>query len=210
MGRALLFIVAILTFGSLVAPASAMTFKKGETRSGVHVVVASGEIKRGDATRLARALEDATRDRYGTKQVYLNSPGGLVVEALKMAEMMEKEEVTVIVRKGDVCASACASILFVSGKYRTLESGGMLAIHSCYNTTTGRPETECNMMISAYAEHLGLDGTAMMALHEAAGSDLIVFDRDDAACFGLTRKPGTKQSRKTPPCVADMMRELGE
>jgi hypothetical protein len=43
----------------------------------------------------------------------------------------------------------------------------------------------------------------MMALQEAAGNDsVIVFNADDAACFGLTRKPGSRASKKTPPCIA--------
>lgn len=209
MRRALAFFVIVAAFFAAGVPAGAMSFRHAETSSGLKVVVATGEIKRGDTKRLSDALEDAERDKYGTKEIYLESPGGLVVEAMKMAGVLEAAEVTVIVRKDTICASACASILFVAGKYRTVENGGKLAIHSCYDTFTGKPQTECNMMISAYAEHLGLNGDAMMALHEAAGDALIVFDREDAACFGLTRKPGSRASKKTPPCIADMMRELG-
>ena len=116
------FIVAVLVLAALSlvgAPASAMTFKYATTADGLRVVVAIGEIRRGDARRLERALEKADRDRHGTKRLYLESEGGQVVEALKMADVITAAKVSTIVRKGKFCASACASILFVAGKYRT-------------------------------------------------------------------------------------------
>ena len=202
------FIVAVFVLAALAlagAPASAMTFKYATTADGLKVVVAIGEIRRGDARRLERALEKADRDRHGTKRLYLESEGGQVVEALKMADIITAAKVSTIVRKGKFCASACASILFVAGKYRTVEQGGLLAIHSCYDTRNGRAVTECNAVISAHADAAGVSGATMMALQEAAGSEtVIVFESDDAACFGLTLKPGTKPSKRTPKCVREV------
>jgi hypothetical protein len=191
----------------LAGPAGAMTFKLATTSTGVHVVVAKGDIKAGDAARLARALEGADRDRHGTKYLYLESEGGLVVEALKMADIIHEAEVSTIVRKGTICASACASVLFVAGKYRTVEKGGLLAIHSCYDSRNGRSASECNAVIAAYADGGGVSGPTLMALQEvSAGSDtVIVFEADDAKCFGLTLKPGARPSKKAAPCVKQLM-----
>lgn len=191
----------------LAGPAGAMTFKVATTSTGVHVVVGKGNIKAGDAARLAKALEGADRDRHGTKYLYLDSDGGLVIEALKMAEIMHEANVSTVVRKGTVCASACASVLFVAGKYRMVEKGGLLAIHSCYDERNGRSATECNALIAAYADGGGISGPTLMVLQEvSAGSDtVIVFEADDATCFGLTLKPGARPSKKTAPCVRELM-----
>ncbi|HQZ13052.1 MAG TPA: ATP-dependent Clp protease proteolytic subunit [Devosia sp.] len=191
-----------LALALLAAPAFAMTFTVATTSRGYHVVVAKGDIARGDAKRLARALEKADRDRHGMKQLYLESKGGLVYDALAMAEVMQEVGVSTIVRKDTVCASACASVLFVAGKYRTVEKGGLLAIHSCYDNRNGRAASECNAVISAQAEASGVSALTMMALQEAAGRDsVIVFEADDAACFGLTLKPGAKPRKGLAPCV---------
>lgn len=198
-------VVAVLTLAAAV-PATAMSFKFGTTSAGLRVVVASGEIARGDARKLARALDRADRDRYGTKLLYLEGPGGVVAEALKMAGIISEVGVSTIVRKGKVCASACASVLFVAGKYRTVESGGLLAIHSCFDARNGKAASYCNAAISAYAEASGVSGLTMMALQEAAGNDsVIVFQSNDAACFGLTLKPGSRPSKKTPPCLKGVL-----
>ena len=203
-------VVAVIVAVVLVAaavPASAMTFKFGTTGDGLRVVVASGEIKQADARRRVRALAEAGRDRHGTKRLYLDSPGGAVSEAMKMAEVMKAEGVSAIVRKGAVCASACASVLFVSGRYRTVEEGGALAIHGCYNALSGRPATGCNAAISAHADSVGVSGLTMMVLQEAAGADAVLyFDAENAACFGLTLKPGARPSNGTPPCMAEALR----
>lgn len=199
-------IVLVMLAGASFSVA-AMDFRFATTGSGLRVVVASGDIGRGDARRLARALERVDRDDHGMKRLYLESAGGIVDEALKMAEVMEREGVATLVRKDTVCASACASVLFVSGKYRTVETGGILAIHSCYNAWNGKAATHCNAIISAHAESVGVSGVAMMALQEAAGNEaIIVFNADDAACFGLTLKPGARPSSKVPPCIAEVMR----
>jgi hypothetical protein len=202
-------IVAAIVGAALLAlaatPVSAMNFKFGTIGLDLTVIVAKGDIDRGDARKLARALEKAGTDRHGTKVLYLESDGGLVSEALKMADIMREVGVTTIVRKDTVCASACASVLFVSGKYRTVEKGGMLAIHSCVDVRSGRVATHCNAVISAHAESVGVNGVAMMALQEAAGRDtVIVFNTEDAACFGLTLKPGARPSKKQPKCVREL------
>lgn len=204
--RSVLVFLLVAALMAVPTQAFAMKFRFGTT-GGIKVVVASGDISRGDARRLARALEQADRDAHGTKRLYLDSDGGLVDEALKMAEIMSEVGVSTYVRKETVCASACASILFVSGKYRTVEQGGLLAIHSCYDALTGRPATECNAAISAHAETVGFSGVAMMALQEAAGSDsVIVFESEDAACFGFTLKPGARPSKRPAPCVREVLR----
>jgi hypothetical protein len=203
-----ILVALVLAAAIMVASASAqaMTLQFATTGDGLKVVVASGEIGRGDARRLQRALEKAGRDSHGTKRLYLEGPGGQVAEALKMAEIITAAGVSTIVRKGKICASACASILFVAGRYRTVEQGGMLAIHSCYDTRSGRAVSECNAIVAAHAESVGVSGVTIMTLHEAAGTGaVIVFQSEDAACFGLTLKPGSRPSRKTPKCMRELM-----
>jgi hypothetical protein len=199
--------IVVVVLALAAVPAQAMNFKFATTSSGIKVVVATGNVERGDARRLARALEQADRDSHGTKRLYLDSDGGLVGEALQMAGIMGEVGVSTIVQKGKICASACASVLFVAGKYRTVENGGLLAIHSCFDGRNGRAVSECNALISAHAEAAGVDGLTMMALQEAAaGSDtMIVFESDDAACFGLTLKPGAKPSKKRARCVTELL-----
>jgi hypothetical protein len=186
------------------APGSAMVLKISTLSSGQKIVKASGDIVPGDARKLEKALSLATRDKQGTIQMRLNSDGGVVAEAFRMAEIMDRVGVSTVVGKGDLCASACAQVLFVSGKYRSVQKGGSLVIHSCYNALDGRAVEYCNAVISKHAQDEGVDGAAMMAFQQAAGTDsAILFDNESAACFGLTRAPGKKTAA---PCLAELKR----
>jgi hypothetical protein len=194
-----LAIVSALIMALSVAPASAMDFKLLQSAKGQRLVLASGAIEPGDAQMLATALNRATRSRNGTKQLLLDSPGGSVAESLAMADVMDHVRVSTVVPNGAMCASACASIVFVSGKYRTIEKGGALVIHSCFDARNGRKVDFCDALISQHAEFEGVPGAAMMALQEAAGTDAaFVMGGPGAACFGLTRAPGTAAHRSAP------------
>lgn len=208
-GLVLAFVAAVML---AVQPAAAMTFTVATLKTGLHVIAGSGEIVRGDARRLAKVLGRADRDMHGSIELYLDSIGGRVDEALALADLMDQAGVATIVQKGALCASACASVLFVSGTSRTVQKGGVLLIHSCYDRSNGAAMSDCNAIISAHAEAEGVSGLTMMALQEVAGSDNgFVFDRESAACFGLTLAPGSRQAKnpKLPPCLAKAMKKSG-
>ena len=131
-------------------PAEAMSFSLVNA-GGQRAILASGEIVPGDAAKLARALNRSSPSYHGTPQILLDSPGGVVVEAIAMAELMRKTGVTTVVPARAMCASACASVLFVAGKYRAVEQGGQLLIHSCFDARNGRKIDQCDAYLAARA-----------------------------------------------------------
>lgn len=201
-----------LLFALLIAlsalPASAMEFAIVKS-GGQTAVLAQGVVKDGDARRLTRALARVPRDRNGTKQLLLNSPGGTVADAWDMAEIIGRTGVTTIIPARAVCASACASLMFVAGKYRTIQPGGQLAIHSCYDARNGAKIDYCDAIISARAQQQGLSGIALMALQEIAPGPnaIVVLDGKNAACYGLTRQPGHAELGDRAPCVAAALKK---
>ena len=205
--RRLLAVLFALIVAFMAGPASAMQFALLQTSDGQHPLLASGEIKPGDARRLIAALQRVSRDKQGTKEIYLDSPGGTVADALEMAQVMAQVGVSTIVPAKAICASACASVMFVAGKYRTVQKGGRLLIHSCYDARTGGKIDYCDAVISALAQKRGISGRAMMAFQEIApGPDSgVLFDAADAACFGLTRAPGKAELGDNAPCIQKIL-----
>ena len=94
-------------------------------------------------------------------------------------------------------------MLFVAGKYRVVDQGGRLAIHSCYDARNGGKIDECDAALSVRAAQRGVSGIALMAFQELApGPDsIVVLDAKDAACYGLTRAPGKAAAGDNAPCV---------
>lgn len=198
MLRLLLALVAALT----ALPAPAMEFSL-VTSGGGGAVLASGAIGRNDASRLARALARVPRDSHGTKQLLLDSPGGTVADAWAMADVIAATGVTTIVPARAACASACASVVFLAGKYRRVAPGGQLLIHSCFDSRNGQKMDYCDALIAARAEQEGISGTAIMAFQELAPgpNSVIAFTAADAACFGLTLEPGKRAMGDNAPCI---------
>jgi hypothetical protein len=85
--------------------AAAMDFSTKQLSDGDRFILAKGEIVDGDTERLRIALQSVGRNRYGNKEMALESGGGLVAESLKMVALMDKEKVSTIVLPGAMCAS---------------------------------------------------------------------------------------------------------
>jgi hypothetical protein len=193
--------------------ATAMDFSTKQAPDGDRFVLAKGEIVDGDAERLRIALQSVGRNRYGNKEMALESGGGLVAEALKMVAVMDEEKVSTVVLPGALCASACAQIVFLAGVHRVVADGGRLGFHTCAAGRTKSPL--CNEIIAQNALEHGTDYGSVMAFMKYTGpSEMIWFGSKDADCYGFTRwPPGVnrgKQPGEIAPCVRDAIVSAGQ
>jgi hypothetical protein len=159
-----------------------------------HLTVhASGPIGEGDAAKFA-ALP-----KFNTLE--LDSPGGLVGEALKMAANMDaRGGIRTVVRSGSSCASACAMALFVSGETRIVYMGGRVGLHSCA-MPDGTQAPECNKAMAANATAHGVPWGVI----EAFGSDtkpssMLWLGAEDAECWGLMKWSASDTSNNGLAC----------
>jgi hypothetical protein len=143
-------------------------------------VHASGPIEEGDAAKFA-ALP-----RFNTLE--LDSPGGLVGEALSMAANMDaRDGVRTLVKSGSSCASACAMALFVSGVTRIVYIGGRLGIHSC-RMPDGTQFPECNEAMAANATAHGVPWGVIEGFSNYTNSSSMMWlGAEDAECWGLIK-----------------------
>lgn len=128
----------LLVFGmalySGAAPALNIDISPGEMRL-------DGEIKPGDAERVAAALGQAFQKKVGFGVLSLNSTGGSLIDALRIAQLFKTQPMLVYVDKGAVCASSCVFI-WLTGHTRI--ATGKVGLHRPY---LARP----------YAEAIGLE-----------------------------------------------------
>ena len=172
--------------------------------NGHAALAVSGEIVPGDAAHFAEALPKINPSAHGLPIVLLNSGGGSVGEALQISEIFSKMPVHAVIPSGAKCASACASILFIAGKNRIVEEGGLLGQHSC--SSAGARSQECNDALSKHAVAHGVSyGSVAAFVTYAEPKDMIWFSRADADCFGLTNYPFARESgfEKSEPCVIE-------
>ena len=200
---------AFLTAAFLTGTGATFAYADGislETWRGYEVLRLSGEITPGLADELAANIEQATKRVDGTRVLLLDSPGGSVDEALRISEVLDKFPTHTVVPNGASCASACGSIIFVAGKFRTVEPQGRIGQHSC--ARGGQPDQVCNEEIAAHAVAHGVShGSIAAFVTSAVPTEMIWFSREDVDGWGLSRYHGEADSgfQKSEPRVIQML-----
>lgn len=113
------------------APATAADFRivQDNAQPGVPILYMSGEIRDGDTDNLIRLLRSDLEITPSITNIWLNSPGGELNEAIKVGGLLEKLGYAAIVPVGASCASACFFI-WVSASGRL--APGEIIIHRPY------------------------------------------------------------------------------
>ncbi|WP_341916816.1 hypothetical protein [Polaromonas sp. YR568] len=115
------FLISVLACACLpAAAADIQAYQRG--------VLIRGTIEKGDYDRIIEFVRHP--DNYGrfARMVYLDSSGGDVVEAIKIAHLLDKSYAATHVASGARCYSACF-ILWMSGVTRHVSSGATLGVH---------------------------------------------------------------------------------
>jgi hypothetical protein len=125
-----------------------------------------GEFQAGIARDFIRVL-DAAPD---AETVELQSPGGWVGEAVRIAEQIERRELAT--RVTSQCSSAC-TLAFAGGVRRTVVAGGALGFHAG-SAATGIGDG--NREFNAYMLYRGIDPQFLLASNAVAPKDIWVPD----------------------------------
>lgn len=200
----LLFLLSF-SAGFSINDAEAGSIEKVRWR-GHDVLKLTGVIDEELVDEFKQARDQAEVWAHGAKVMLLDSPGGDVLAALDIVKLMDQETWQTVIPNGGDCASACASIIFVSGSYKTVEHFGRLGQHSC--SRGGLPDEKCNELMSKNAYAHGVSHGSIQAFTNYTNPDeMIWFSREDADGWGLTRYPGEKESgfEKSEPRVISMM-----
>jgi uncharacterized protein YecT (DUF1311 family) len=160
-----------------------MNFEAHVARAGV-IIKATGAIRTGDAEKLRALVPAATADEKGLRRITLESPGGEVAEALRVAEVIRDNNFVTLVT-GE-CASACAMVLYPAGRYAMLLEGGRLGFHSCYDARTSIVHPECTELIAKFAASNGFPyGSIKLFAGLIGPADMYWVSNVLAYCYGM-------------------------
>ena len=87
----------------------------------VEAVIISGQLENGDAKKVAELIDKIkqTDDSQQIRRLLIQSPGGLVGEAMEMGELLRANGFEVFIPKELSCVSACVLVL-AGGATRTI------------------------------------------------------------------------------------------
>lgn len=152
--------LALALWAALSAPLAA-----GEAKSFPTHYRFSGQIEKGDAARFIKLFQ-----LNGIKTVMLDSPGGLVSEALQIATFIQSNGVATHVPEKATCASACV-LLLAGGVIRSASPSARIGIHMGSGLLNERAE---NVMEKMFKKHgaTGVTYAASIFEQQAAISTL--------------------------------------
>jgi hypothetical protein len=201
----LLLILPILSLN-----AAAMTFTIGDRlQNGQELsqaaILAEGDIIAGDADRLFKFLV-ANRDRIDNERLSLvpNSNGGVVSEALKMAQILDSGMYSVWLppnfsTRGDMrltkCISACFSL--VVGAVSRITTDGTLGLHrpflsrAAYATLSVKDAQSLHEQslseLRQWFQYKGVPGRLIDTMMSTPSTDIYWMSQDDIRALGKTQ-----------------------
>ena len=171
----------ILLWGS--STSDGMEFTKHAARAGV-AIKATGPIENRDAVKLQFMATEASVDENGLRRIILESPGGSVLEAMRIATIIRANNFVTLV--GGDCASACAMVLYPAGRYFMLLDSGRLGFHSCYDSRSLIEFPECTDAIATFAAKNGFPYGSIKVFASLAGpTEMYWISNVLAYCYGM-------------------------
>lgn len=162
-------------------PVASAEFKTVEG-PGFSLVTFRGPINNGDAEKFLKATEGLTK-----VNVLLESPGGLVKEALEIGATIRTRGYSTLVAPGtDGCYSACA-LIWVSGARRYMAPDSVIGFHAAYVKENGEYKESGvgNAEIGAYLTTLGLRIEAIRFFTTAGPNEFLTLSPADARALGV-------------------------
>ncbi|RWP68180.1 hypothetical protein [Mesorhizobium sp.] len=147
----------------------------------VKMVSFKGEIVDGDAMKFRDVIDGLDR-----VSVFLESPGGLVKEALEIGAEIRVRNFATVVSTGQDCFSACG-LIWVSGARRYMSSTSKIGFHAAYREENGEYKESgvANAEIGSFLTHLGLRIEAIRFFTIAGPDQFLLLTPEKARILGI-------------------------
>ena len=149
------------------------------------VLLVSGIIGPGAHRQFQAALW-----RAEPKLVVLDGPGGVLGEAILIAEEVRRRGLSTLVTANRSCASACA-IVFLSGRTKYMGAGANVGLHSA-SYADGRADPKATRMMAAYLSGLGVPDGTLRRMERTAPSDIRWLTAAEQKVIGVRPYDGTR------------------
>ena len=154
-------------------------------------ILLSGPIDVDAPQRLAEVLDDP-KNHYA--DVYIHSPGGVVLAAIELGRMLRKAKTNTYIGTGSLqrdtdmgvlffkpaigrCFSACA-LTFLGGEYRWLLAGSEYGVHRFWKDSTHTNDLAFAQIISAnigaYIRDMGVSGELFDLMANTSSSEMLI------------------------------------
>jgi hypothetical protein len=197
---ALRTLAAVAALLASVQSAEAMDFAVDPAYPDFLVIYATGTIERGNANRFRLFLEALPPDLkrledHGSAGVYFDSPGGLVMDAMVFAVLIESHKFVTGVANHGQCSSACV-LLWAAGTTKFAQEHTCIGVHNAWDgvaqgtdkSRKGGEETAMSTMTTWLVMH-GAPHAVTAKLLATPSDSLSCLTAEDLAAWHVTVVP---------------------
>lgn len=188
------FAVLIFMFNSEISYSMDYRFVEFYESNYPKRLLMSGNIVIGDYDKLIRLFKANPADSwFGFKQIEIDSAGGDVLEAMRIANFLKSVYPDILINK--TCASSCL-LFYLSGANRYVEQGGRIGIHRptfprefYEKNNTKNIEDKYEKMSSAFQSFVlqqGLPNSIYEKLIATANNDIYWLSKYDIDLIGIS------------------------
>ena len=131
------------------------------------ILVVTKNFKSGDAQTFKRSLKKCFKKYKSIKHIEFNSPGGNLLEAIEIAEIIRSFHFATHLPEGNQCISACTSA-FLGGFPRTIAPGASYIVHGASSSRLTAP-----LLATQVMEGLLLKFPSLLAVLDNAQKDIM-------------------------------------
>jgi hypothetical protein len=126
--RQLIFCSFLVAPIIIAAEASAAELKRVDGKDKKTRIDLNGDIAEGDAEKLKAIVKEANDVQRVVATIRLNSPGGNLLEGVRLSEVVKYGRIATAVLSGGTCASACF-IVFAAGSEKYAHYSARVGVH---------------------------------------------------------------------------------
>lgn len=181
-------VAAILALLVVLAPAGfasakpAKPLRAADPLGGKTVLLMSGAFGPGSYRAFLREVARARPDI-----VLLESPGGVLGEALYIGDEIRRRGLNTLVAANGHCASACA-VVFLSGRVKYAGSGSFIGLHAA-SDLEGRMDRRATDLMAQYLRSVGVGPNTLKRMAATAPSRISWLSRAERKALKIRSFP---------------------
>jgi hypothetical protein len=182
--RFIVFSATALFFGASFAHAG--TVKSVDSKDGKTRLDFVGDIQSGDKAAIESAVKAANDRNRLVVTIRLNSPGGNILEAVGIADLLRRAKMAAAVLSGSTCASACFIIL-AAGNEKYAHYTAAIGVHGA-SDSAGQETTEsgaATISMARILRELGVPAGIIGKMVVTPPSDMVWLTPDDLHSMGV-------------------------
>ena len=174
--------------------ADAAYIRSAHSSEGKEVIFLDGKIEAGDAQDLQRVIKRANAENQLVSAIRLNSPGGVLGEGAKLADIIRYGKIATVVPAGAQCASACF-IVFAAGPEKYASYSANIGVHGA-SDQSGQEEGNATVSMGRAAKELGVPEAIIGKMVITPPDQIVWLSPSDLQSMGTTL---TGRPSQVPP-----------